>query len=633
MAESNLEFLKSLREEVIHHKEKRATFVLQKLLFVTALFGVGTIEPDWINTPDFHWLLYSLPFISLVFDVYIFAEDYKIKRIGTFTRIYRYASSCERDWERFINQHREPKAVFASFVLTIIVILASVLVLLIKRAGRISSLEMIGGLAWIIIVIILTLQVFRYYRRLPQQLPQPHLLKEQIKELLSAPKTETSSNNSRDKARRDKVIVALLLNTGIEAKDVATLTYGDLNCSSNGPLKVKAKKRCAEREIPYWRPHEVLDAVKEYIGDQNISNDNQLFPDLAKLSEKKIVKQICGVLKQYPIVIEGVITVVELEELQRTYARGVYEEGIDLVTIQQYLGCDDIKSVLGYIGPIEARRDGKDHSSEALTTLSDIATVVKAADHQLTDTVYRKVSQFFLECQSDSTRMLEIEQAGKEYSKREFFVCVNRDGQPVIQGEKVIEDFRKTIDHYPEYEFWFQEALLPDNRPTLLVARWLCHSVGFRHRVVHLFLDHPELKDCTLLQVRAIDKAESPGCFDLPAAGHVSGIEALEVALRAELAEELGLRVTALTDFVQLGSYAYLDSPENRNVEHRTVFYGRLSTADWLKINADSPKVAAIVSIPIAKLHDMIADLPESVASGLRGSFSLYLKHRMKQHK
>lgn len=270
-------------------------------------------------------------------------------------------------------------------------------------------------------------------------------------------------------------------------------------------------------------------------------------------------------------------------------------------------------------------------SQESFAGLSDIATAVKAADHQLTVAAFRKISQLFLECQSDPARLLEIEQASKEYSQREFFVCVNQQGQPVIQSEKVLEDFRKTVDRCPEYEFWFQEALLPDNRPTLLVARWLCHSVGFRHRVVHLFLDHPELKGYTLLQVRAFDKTEAPGRFDLPAAGHVSGIETLEAALRTELAEELGLEIAALNDFTQLGSYTYSDPSEHRNVEYRTVFYGRLSVADWLKVNADSSEVAAIVSIPLSKVHEMIVNLPESVASGLQGSFSLYLKHRIRQ--
>ena len=133
MEENDREFLESLREEVIHHKEKRATFVLRKLAFVAALFGLGSIESEWAI--KFHWLLFAVPFISLAFDTYISAEDYKVKRIGTFCRIYRYATSCERSWERFVNQHREPIAVWASLVLTVIAIVASALVLCVQNSA------------------------------------------------------------------------------------------------------------------------------------------------------------------------------------------------------------------------------------------------------------------------------------------------------------------------------------------------------------------------------------------------------------------------------------------------------------------------------------------------------------------
>jgi isopentenyldiphosphate isomerase len=270
-------------------------------------------------------------------------------------------------------------------------------------------------------------------------------------------------------------------------------------------------------------------------------------------------------------------------------------------------------------------------SNGSSTLLSDIVVAVKAANHQLNDTNYHKISRFFMKCQSDPTRLREIQQTIPEYGKQEFFICIDQKGQPIIISNNIIEGFRSIAERYPEYKLWFCEVTLSNGQSILAIARWLCHSVGFRHKVVHLFLDHPTLKDYTLLQVRAFDKAESPGRFDLPAAGHISDVETVETALQKEFAEELELNIEILDNLVQLGDYVYVDPSEFHNVEYRTVFYGQLNPHDWLKIHADSQEVAAIVSISISKLHEMIVNLPESVASGLRASFPLYLKYKSKQ--
>jgi integrase len=54
--------------------------------------------------------------------------------------------------------------------------------------------------------------------------------------------------------------------------------------------------------------------------------------------------------------IDGQRRRVRPHDLRRTYARRLYEAGLDLVAIQQNLGHADVKTTLGYIGTLDADR-------------------------------------------------------------------------------------------------------------------------------------------------------------------------------------------------------------------------------------------------------------------------------------
>ena len=78
--------------------------------------------------------------------------------------------------------------------------------------------------------------------------------------------------------------------------------------------------------------------------------------DKSNKSKKLKPRHVDRILKKYLVVIDGKPDKVGSAELRRTYARRLYEDGADLATIQRYLGCADIKAILGYIGPLAARR-------------------------------------------------------------------------------------------------------------------------------------------------------------------------------------------------------------------------------------------------------------------------------------
>jgi hypothetical protein len=149
------EFLKLLREESLHHKEKRAAFVLQKLAFTVGLFGVGILGMK-SKLSDWGGVLYALPIVALAYDVYIYAEDYKVKRIGAFFRKHdEYVSNCEKDWEKYVDDNRrEPLAVLASSILTIIAAFPCFL-----DDGSPIWLK----LGWLVLTIILSAILYRIY--------------------------------------------------------------------------------------------------------------------------------------------------------------------------------------------------------------------------------------------------------------------------------------------------------------------------------------------------------------------------------------------------------------------------------------------------------------------------------------
>ena len=255
---------------------------------------------------------------------------------------------------------------------------------------------------------------------------------------------------------------------------------------------------------------------------------------------------------------------------------------------------------------------------------------VQKARHTLNSRTYQQARQLFDACTSDLRVLKNVQQLASEYGKPEFLLCVNGDGEPMYAAERVLEDFRETLGHHPNFGLWFQEARI-DNKSVLLAARWLCHLVGLRHRAVHLFLDHPTADEYTLVQVRGLDKAEAPGRFDLPAAGHVMGADTIDDTLFKELEEELGLTKDDVSALQELGSYEYpgaMDDPGFRNVEYRRVYKAQLKPDAMAKVQFVDHEVAAISIFSLSEIQSLIDSFPERVASGLEGSFPTYIEHK-----
>jgi len=66
-------------------------------------------------------------------------------------------------------------------------------------------------------------------------------------------------------------------------------------------------------------------------------------------------RAIQDILSDYPVTIHGELVTLAPHDLRRTYARLMYENGADLLSIQQNLGHADSKTTLGYIGAMNAK--------------------------------------------------------------------------------------------------------------------------------------------------------------------------------------------------------------------------------------------------------------------------------------
>ena len=245
--------------------------------------------------------------------------------------------------------------------------------------------------------------------------------------------------------------------------------------------------------------------------------------------------------------------------------------------------------------------------------------------HGLDATVYLAAWRLFEGCVADEDLLAAVRALVPDYGRDEFLLPVDGAGVTIDSPESVLSDYRRRLARRPGLAAWFREETLGEEA-VLLPARWLCHLAGIRHRAVLIFLDQPGRNDLALMQVRSPNKLESPGCYDLPVAGHVPGLATPEAALAAEMAEELGLRPGDVVDLRLVGSYdAGLPDPAavRCNAEYRLVYRGRVAAEFIQRVRFADGEVAALASFDMDALRALVATQPERVAPGL--AESLYL--------
>jgi len=68
------------------------------------------------------------------------------------------------------------------------------------------------------------------------------------------------------------------------------------------------------------------------------------------------VRQVNAILAAHPVVVDGELKTAKPHDLRRTYARLLYDIGVDLVAIWDNLGHADIRTTQTYIGQQDMAR-------------------------------------------------------------------------------------------------------------------------------------------------------------------------------------------------------------------------------------------------------------------------------------
>lgn len=166
----------------------------------------------------------------------------------------------------------------------------------------------------------------------------------------------------------------------------------------------------------------------------------------------------------------------------------------------------------------------------------------------------------------------------------------------------------------------------------LYTQRWLCHLLALRHRCTHVLLrwTGSALGNLFVLQVRAWDKADSPGHIDISVGGHVTRGTATDLARSAEIEmnEELGIGVRDLKDarLLPCGGYnSYDENPPNNffNCEWREIYVADLLTDTFTSINFTDKEVTGLMLCPESEAFNLLDGKKNkhiAVASALHGS-------------
>jgi 8-oxo-dGTP pyrophosphatase MutT (NUDIX family) len=251
---------------------------------------------------------------------------------------------------------------------------------------------------------------------------------------------------------------------------------------------------------------------------------------------------------------------------------------------------------------------------------------VVAEKRVLSQSVFERIWQIFITQYAEGS--CTPEDLTREYQREEFLLVVRETGQETGASPDTLQLYRDCLSNNPVFAKWFQETSLPGDQQVLLAARWLCHLIGLRHCTVEIFIDPPHLDGHTLVQVRGMDKYEAPGAFDIPCAGHVSGVDPVDVSLRKELAEELNLSVDDLIDLHPLRQYNSYSGDGGRgalNNEYRFLYRARLKASAAQKIGFIDGEVAGLAVFSVLELRVLVDRFPERVASGLSDAMVYYL--------
>jgi len=182
------------------------------------------------------------------------------------------------------------------------------------------------------------------------------LSRQQAQRLLRQPGTDTLQG------LRDTALIAMMLCTGVREAELVNIYVDDLRARLGDALalRVRRGKGAKQRLIPYGQLVWVLDIVDVWLRRAEISF-GPVFRGVYKGGEAVrdtalTTRAVRMIMNRYEIPISNEDKAVRPHDLRRTYARRMFESGVELLAIQQNLGHRKQETTEHYIGELNADR-------------------------------------------------------------------------------------------------------------------------------------------------------------------------------------------------------------------------------------------------------------------------------------
>jgi len=178
----------------------------------------------------------------------------------------------------------------------------------------------------------------------------------QANALLDAPGVSTSLG------LRDTAILALLLCTGLREAELCHLDVADLRQHYGGALAlhVREGKGAKGRLVPYGELEACLAYVEAWLSYAQISVGavfRGFYKDGKHVRPSRLTpRAVQNILKRYPVIVDGRPVTATPHDLRRTYARRLYDAGVELMAIQQNLGHSNLRTTQVYVGALDVEK-------------------------------------------------------------------------------------------------------------------------------------------------------------------------------------------------------------------------------------------------------------------------------------
>lgn len=175
------------------------------------------------------------------------------------------------------------------------------------------------------------------------QRPVDYLTRDEIAALLQAPDTATWSG------QRDRVLFAVLYNTGARVSEVAMAKVDDVTCQRPASIRLHGKGR-KERVTPLWRKTALM--LRDWIRHERLSSDSPLFSNSNgdAMTRSGIAKRLDQAIAQASGNCPSLKTKsISPHVLRHTTAMHLLQSGVDISVIALWLGHESITTTHRYM--------------------------------------------------------------------------------------------------------------------------------------------------------------------------------------------------------------------------------------------------------------------------------------------